>query len=47
MVWPYNDRGMDIVGPNHKLLSYLYGKFNDYLLDHDRDVMDTVFAKMP
>jgi hypothetical protein len=33
MVWPYDDRGMDIVGP-----------FEHYLLDYDREAMDAVFS---
>ena len=45
MVFPYDDRGMDIVGPNHLLLSNVYSEFNGYLLDYDRDVMDSVFSK--
>ena len=45
MVWPYDDRGMDIVGPNHHLLSSIYNKFNNYLLDYDRDEMNAVFEK--
>ena len=47
MVFPYDDRGMDIIGPNHILLSNVYSKFDSYLLDHDRDVMDAVFATKP
>ena len=47
MVWPYDDRGMDIVGPNRDLLNDLYKKFSHYLLDYDRDAMDAVFANMP
>ncbi len=45
MVWPYDDRGMDVVGPNHALLSQLYHQHNRYLLDYDRDEMDRVFAE--
>jgi hypothetical protein len=47
MVWPYDDRGMDMVGPNKELLKELYVQFNDYLLDYDRDAMDAVFATEP
>lgn len=47
MVWPYDDRGMDVVGPNTDLLSGVYYEFNSYLLDHDRAIMDAVFAKKP
>jgi len=45
MVCPYDDRGMDVVGPNHKLLKKLYGKFNSYLLNYDRAIMDGIFSK--
>jgi hypothetical protein len=44
-VWPYDDRGMDVVGPNHAFLSELYSKFSCYLLDYDREEMDATFAK--
>lgn len=44
MVFPYDDRGMDIVGPNHKFLKEQYNKFGHYLLDYDREAMDAVFS---
>lgn len=44
MVWPYDDRGMDVVGNNHKLLKDLYLKFNAYLLGNDREAMDVIYA---
>jgi Domain of unknown function (DUF3885) len=44
MVWPYDDRGMDVVGPNHEVLAGLYVKHSRWLLEHDRAVMDAVFA---
>ncbi|WP_249746243.1 DUF3885 domain-containing protein [Pseudomonas entomophila] len=47
MVWPYDDRGMDVVGPNHARLEQLYHQYNRYLLDHDRQDMDAVFAGKP
>jgi hypothetical protein len=43
MVWPYDDRGMDIVGPNHEVLAKLYQKYNQFLLDYDRPIMDKNF----
>ncbi len=45
MVWAYDDRGMDVVGPNKIALEKLYDKHSSYLLDHDRAVMDATFAK--
>jgi hypothetical protein len=43
LVFPYDDRGMDVVGPNHELLASLYRKHNELLLDHDRDRMRATF----
>ena len=40
---PYDDRGMDIIGANHELLSQVYFRFNAMLLDHDRATMDKTF----
>lgn len=40
---PYDDRGMDIVGPNTDLLSQIYVRFNSMLLDYDRPTMDETF----
>lgn len=40
---PYDDRGMDVFGPNHDLLKKLYNKRNDWLLDYDREQMDAVY----
>ncbi|MEN3794462.1 DUF3885 domain-containing protein [Fulvimarina sp. MAC3] len=40
----YDDRGMDVVGPDARELSSLYRTFNPWLLDHDRAVMDTKFS---
>jgi Domain of unknown function (DUF3885) len=45
MVWAYDDRGMDVVGPNKTVLEELYNKYSTYLLDYDRAVMDATFAK--
>ncbi|MFJ4192700.1 DUF3885 domain-containing protein [Pseudomonas sp. NPDC089534] len=45
MAFPYDDRGMDVVGPNKTLLSQLYRKHQAYLLDYDRDEMDATFAE--
>jgi hypothetical protein len=45
MVWAYDDRGMDVVGPNKTALEKLYFKHSKYLLEYDRAVMDATFAK--
>jgi hypothetical protein len=42
---PYDDRGMDVTGPNHRLLRDLYTRFNAYLLDYDRPRMDADFGE--
>lgn len=47
MVWPYDDRGMDVVGPNHFLLSQIYFKHSKYLLDYDRQTMTATFGSTP
>lgn len=44
MIHPYDDRGMDIVGPNKQFLKMLYHNFGHYLLDYDRKAMDAVFG---
>lgn len=44
-IWPYDDRGMDIVGPNHSLLKKLYHKFKHYLLDYEIEVMRNTFEE--
>ncbi|WP_444885844.1 DUF3885 domain-containing protein [Microbulbifer sp. PSTR4-B] len=41
--WPYDVRGMDVIG-NKAILSQLYKKFDSYLLDYDREMMDTNFG---
>lgn len=42
---PYDDRGMDLIGPNAELLKAMYGRYYDWLPDHDRKAMDAVFEK--
>ena len=43
LVHPYDNRGMDVVGKNHELLATLYEQFRRYLLDYDRQIMDSTF----
>jgi hypothetical protein len=45
MVWAYDDRGMDVVGPNKTALEEVYNKHSRYLLNYDRAAMDATFAK--
>lgn len=44
MLFPYDDRGMDAVAISRDLLRPCYLKFNDWLLDYDREWMDACFA---
>jgi hypothetical protein len=39
----YDDRGMDIVGMEYNSVREFYVKFNDWLFDYDRLLMDTNF----
>ncbi|HEX8431701.1 MAG TPA: DUF3885 domain-containing protein [Longimicrobium sp.] len=43
LVHPYDDRGMDVIGPNRDLLAAAYSRFNGYLLDYDRERMRGFF----
>ena len=47
MVWPYDDRGMDVVGPNREFLAQLYRTHHHHLLDHDRASMEETFGPPP
>ncbi len=40
----YDDRGMDVIGPDRPALSSLYRTFNPWLLDYDRAEMDAKFS---
>jgi Domain of unknown function (DUF3885) len=40
---PYDNRGMDVFGPNHDLLKRLYHKRNHWLLEYDRERMDELY----
>jgi hypothetical protein len=44
LVHPYDDRGMDVMGPNRALPSELYRRFHGYLLDYDRERMAGFFG---
>lgn len=41
---PYDDRGMDITGPNTERLTKLYHQFDAWLLDYDRERMAEMFS---
>ena len=43
VAFPYDDRGMDVVGNNHSFLKSLYTEFNQYLLAYDRESMEATF----
>lgn len=44
MVFPYDDRGMDVVGPNVELLRTLYMKHYSLLLPYDLAAMQETFG---
>lgn len=44
LVHPYDDRGMDVVGPNRELMQELYDKYTHWLLEYDRERMDKWFG---
>lgn len=44
LVHPYDDRGMDVIGPSHALLAELYERVGDCLLEYDRARMDAFFG---
>lgn len=44
ILFVYDDRGMDAAAVEPELLRPSYEKFNSWLLDHDRPLMDAMFA---
>ena len=44
VAFPYDDRGMDVVANDAHFLQQIYHRFNHYLLDYDRKVMDERFG---
>lgn len=43
LAFPYDDRGMDVVGPNVLALAGIYRDFKRFLLDHDMPEMRRTF----
>lgn len=41
---PYDDRGLDIVAEKKETIVYLYEDCKNWLLDYDRERMDSIFA---
>jgi len=39
----YDDRGLDIISTNKETLRPLYIKYNDWILDHDREKINNMF----
>lgn len=39
----YDDRGLDIIAKDKKILKKLYTEFNDWILDYDREKIDNLF----
>lgn len=44
LIHPYDDRGMDIIGPNTRVLESLFETYSDCFLDFDREAMNDTFA---
>lgn len=44
LLHPYDDRGMDAIGPDRERLGGLFARFHDYLLAHDLARMQGFFA---
>jgi hypothetical protein len=44
LLHPYDDRGMDVIGPDRALLAHLYARFHDYLLPYDLERMRAFFG---
>ncbi|NVO85106.1 DUF3885 domain-containing protein [Hymenobacter sp. P5252] len=43
----YDDRGLDLIGPDVETIQPLYQNYNDWILDYDRAAIDTLFATEP
>lgn len=39
----YDDRGLDLVAKDKRMLYPLYERFNDWILDYDREIIDHIF----
>lgn len=39
----YDDRGLDMVANNTEVLKPIYTKFNHWILDYDREIIDRIF----
>ena len=44
LLYPYDDRGMDAIGPDRALLADLYARFHPYLLAYDLERMRGFFG---
>ena len=42
-VHPYDDRGIDVIGPDRETLAPLYEQLGDWLLAFDRETIDAKF----
>lgn len=45
LVHPYDDRGMDVIGPNRELLKELFQRYREYLLPYDMPRMEGFFVE--
>ena len=46
VVWPYDDRGMDVAGNDIEFLASLHRKHEQFLLDYDREAMSARFGNL-
>jgi hypothetical protein len=46
LAFPYDDRGMDVVGPNFGPLLELYRRHSNWLLNYDREEMRSTFEQL-
>lgn len=46
LVHPFDDRGMDIIGPNRAKLTEIYDRHRSWLLSYDLEAMDKSFGKL-
>jgi hypothetical protein len=45
LIHPYDDRGLDVVGPNQEAIRKLYTENNEWLLDYDLEKMRSFYEQ--
>jgi len=41
----YDDRGVDVISTHPNNLKALYKKYNEWILDYDREMIDAIFKR--